>query len=50
MPHYLRMLTYASQPDGDWGPANDANRVGRYAAKVDESMTIDCETVFRVRF
>jgi len=30
MPHYLRMLTYASQPADDWGPARKENRYGRY--------------------
>ncbi|CAF1064259.1 unnamed protein product [Rotaria sordida] len=30
MPHYLRMLTYASQPDKDWGPARKETRYGRY--------------------
>ena len=33
MPHYLRMLTYASQPDNLWGPAKDENRFGRYKPK-----------------
>ncbi|CAF3516884.1 unnamed protein product [Rotaria sp. Silwood1] len=32
MPHYLRMLTYASQPDKDWGPARKETRYGRYEA------------------
>ena len=31
MPHYLRMLTYASQPEDNWGPAKKENRYGRYA-------------------
>ncbi len=30
MPHYLRMLTYASQPADDWGPARRENRYDRY--------------------
>ncbi len=30
MPHYLRMLTYASQPADDWGPAKKENQYGRY--------------------
>jgi hypothetical protein len=30
MPHYLRMLTYASQPADDWGPARKEDRYGRY--------------------
>ena len=33
MPHYLRMLTYASQPQDNWGPARKENRCGRYAIK-----------------
>ncbi|CAF3356174.1 unnamed protein product [Rotaria sp. Silwood2] len=32
MPHYLRMLTYASQPQDDWGPARKENQCGRYEA------------------
>ncbi|CAF4374061.1 unnamed protein product [Rotaria sp. Silwood2] len=32
MPHYLRALTYASQPDKDWGPARKETRYGRYEA------------------
>lgn len=30
MPHYLRMLTYASQPTDDWGPARKENQIDRY--------------------
>ena len=30
MPHYLRMLEYASEPADDWGPARKANQCGRY--------------------
>ncbi|CAF1249713.1 unnamed protein product [Adineta steineri] len=30
MPHYLRMLTYASQPQDEWGPARKEDRHGRY--------------------
>ena len=29
-PHYLRMLTYASQPDDEWGPSRKADQIGRY--------------------
>jgi hypothetical protein len=32
MPHYLRMLTYASQPQDDWGPARKEDQCGRYEA------------------
>ncbi|CAF3491483.1 unnamed protein product [Rotaria sp. Silwood1] len=32
MPHYLRMLTYASEPQDDWGPARTEDRYDRYAA------------------
>ncbi|CAF1272957.1 unnamed protein product [Rotaria sp. Silwood1] len=32
MPHYLRMLTYASQPQDDWGPARKENQCDRYEA------------------
>ncbi len=37
MPHYLRMLTYARQPDMEWGPAKNENRYGRYKQKIDSS-------------
>ncbi len=37
MPHYLRMLTYAREPDIEWGPAKDENRFGRYKPKIDKS-------------
>lgn len=30
MPHYLRMLTYASKPESNWGPARKENRFDRY--------------------
>ncbi|CAF5113280.1 unnamed protein product [Rotaria magnacalcarata] len=30
MPRYLRMLTYVSQPDDDWGPARKEYQCGRY--------------------
>jgi hypothetical protein len=30
MPHYLRMLTYASQPQDEWGPARKEDQCGRY--------------------
>jgi hypothetical protein len=30
MPHYLRMLRYASQPADDWGPARKQDQYGRY--------------------
>ena len=30
MPHYLRMLEYASEPADDWGPARKENQYGRY--------------------
>ena len=30
MPHYLRMLTYGSQPAEEWGPARKEDRYGRY--------------------
>ncbi len=30
MPHYLRMLNYASKPQSDWGPAKKENRYDRY--------------------
>lgn len=40
------MLTYAQQPDVEWGPVRNENRFGRYAPKIDHSiskseMTID---------
>lgn len=37
MPHYLRMLTYARQPDEEWGPIKNENRFGRYKPKIDKS-------------
>ncbi|CAF4371826.1 unnamed protein product [Rotaria sp. Silwood2] len=37
MPHYLRMLVYASEPDIEWGPAKIENRYGRYGPKIDQS-------------
>ncbi|CAF4434579.1 unnamed protein product [Rotaria socialis] len=30
MPRYLRMLTYVSQPDDDWGPTRKEYQCGRY--------------------
>ncbi|CAF4053272.1 unnamed protein product [Adineta steineri] len=36
MPHYLRMLTYVSQPDTEWGPSKNENRWGRYKPKIDQ--------------
>ncbi len=30
MPHYLRMLTYGSEPAEDWGPARKEDQHGRY--------------------
>ncbi|CAF1230985.1 unnamed protein product [Adineta ricciae] len=41
MPHYLRMLTYVSEPDDQWGPAKNVNRWGRYQPKIDEIILID---------
>ncbi|CAF1274399.1 unnamed protein product [Rotaria sordida] len=32
MPHYLRMLTYASKPQDNWGPARKENQCDRYEA------------------
>lgn len=32
MPHYLRMLTYASQPELGWGPARKEFQYDRYAS------------------
>ncbi len=63
MPHYLRMLRYARQPDAEWGPAKDENRYGRYKPKIDKSsyvcqldtndgdsnLAFDSENIFRVR-
>ncbi|CAF4968439.1 unnamed protein product, partial [Rotaria sp. Silwood1] len=37
MPHYLRMLVYAREPDIEWGPAKPENRYGRYGPKIDKS-------------
>ncbi|CAF5208518.1 unnamed protein product, partial [Rotaria magnacalcarata] len=37
MPHYLRTLVYASEPDMEWGPAKNENRNGRYIPKIDQS-------------
>ncbi|CAF3775149.1 unnamed protein product [Rotaria sp. Silwood1] len=37
MPHYLRMLVYAREPDVEWGPAKPENRYGRYGPKIDKS-------------
>ncbi len=37
MPHYLRMLTYARQPDAEWGPVKNENRFGRYKPKIDKT-------------
>lgn len=41
IPHYLRMLTYARQPDDEWGPAKNENRFGRYEPKVEKSNLVD---------
>ena len=30
MPHYLRMIKYASEPEDDWGPSRRENQCGRY--------------------
>ena len=63
MPHYLRMLTYASQPEAEWGPAKDENRTGRYKPKAanavtssqskvsmgDENFAFDSEHILRTR-
>lgn len=38
MPHYLRMLTYGSQPDDEWGPARKQDQYGRYAKNNVETM------------
>lgn len=63
-PHYLRMLTYARQPDNEWGPTKNENRFGRYKPKIDKSiyacqsdvggdddsnLNSDSEDIFRVR-
>jgi len=40
MPHYLRMLTYARQPDDEWGPVKNENRYGRYKPKIDKSISV----------
>jgi hypothetical protein len=37
MPHYLRMLSYAKEPDDQWGPARDTDRFGRYSPRASES-------------
>ena len=64
MPHYLRMLTYAREPDTEWGPAKNENRSGRYKPTIENSTGIDqlnltdhdndsmfdSENVLRVRF
>jgi hypothetical protein len=31
------MLTYARQPDTEWGPVKNENRFGRYKPKIDKS-------------
>ncbi len=63
MPHYLRMLAYAREPDVEWGPAKNENRYGRYQPKIDKSISVyqsdinddnsnlavDSENIFRVR-
>ncbi len=63
MPHYLRMLTYARQPDEEWGPVKNENRFGRYLPKIEKSnnvyqldisngdnnLAFDSENNFRVR-
>jgi hypothetical protein len=40
MPHYLRMLTYAIEPETEWGPAKNENRYGRYIPKMKSSKDI----------
>ena len=52
MPHYLRMLTYAIQPETEWGPAKNENRHGRYSPKIDRSemnAETDSLSIFRIR-
>ena len=52
MPHYLRMLTYAIQPDTEWGPAQNENRQNRYAPKIDRpemETETDSQSIVRVR-
>ncbi|UJR35040.1 hypothetical protein I4U23_027816 [Adineta vaga] len=60
MPHYLRMLTYVSQPDDEWGPIKNENRSGRYKPKVestdqtniangDENFAFDFGTIYLTR-
>jgi hypothetical protein len=57
MPHYLRMLTYARQPDIEWGPAKNVNRYGRYTPKSVQlgandggsSLTLDSQKIFRTQ-
>lgn len=39
MPHYLRMLIYASQPHPDWGPARKEDQYDRYEPKILEIKT-----------
>lgn len=41
MPHYLRALKYASEPEVEWGPAKNENRFGRYQPKIDKSERFD---------
>lgn len=38
MPHYLRTLVYASEPDDEWGPTKNENRYGRYKPRIDQSI------------
>lgn len=55
MPHYLRMLTYARQPDTEWGPAKDVNRFGRYKPKKeeffndDDDSSLNSANIFRIK-
>jgi hypothetical protein len=57
------MLTYARQPDEEWGPVKNENRFGRYKPKIDKSTyvyqlninddennsSIDSTNIFRVK-
>ncbi|CAF3973020.1 unnamed protein product [Rotaria sp. Silwood1] len=56
MPHYLRMLVYASEPDIEWGPAKLENRYGRYEPKIDQTginhgdnnLTVESKSTFHL--
>jgi hypothetical protein len=51
------MLTYARQPDIEWGPAKNVNRYGRYTPKNVQlgandggsSLTLDSQKIFRTQ-